>query len=323
MPSPRVTPPLTKPSARSDNEAASVESLDFTRRAVRARAMREQAGSSASQGGEGARYSAPALEKGLDILEALADAPQGYSLNELAKTLGRSMGEIFRMAVTLEARGWVFVTQGDRYVLSLHMFELANRHRPMNALISAALPLMQRYSQLALQSCHLTLPENGRLLVVTHVDAPGIWSFGMRTGAVVSFYNSASGLVLLAPRNAEQRAQMLRRQDETAVLETPPPRFDDLLEQVRRQGFARVPSSRLKGITDIGFPIHGRHGMPIGALVSPFLERIDGAAVPGLEQALTELGRSARQLSQALGYTGPSLGVAFTAAAIQDKTSEA
>ena len=39
----------------------------------------------AAPDGEGAlRYAAPALEKGLDILEALADSATGYTLNELA-----------------------------------------------------------------------------------------------------------------------------------------------------------------------------------------------------------------------------------------------
>ena len=32
------------------------------------------------------RYSAPALEKGLDILEVLSDSYEGYTLNEISKS---------------------------------------------------------------------------------------------------------------------------------------------------------------------------------------------------------------------------------------------
>jgi len=51
------------------------------------------------------RYTAPALEKGLDILDVLVDTAEGYTLNELSVKLGRTVSEIFRMVVTLERRG--------------------------------------------------------------------------------------------------------------------------------------------------------------------------------------------------------------------------
>jgi hypothetical protein len=49
------------------------------------------------------KYAAPALDKGLDILEVLADAAQGMTLNGIAKVLNRTTSEIFRMVVTLQA----------------------------------------------------------------------------------------------------------------------------------------------------------------------------------------------------------------------------
>ncbi len=42
------------------------------------------------------QYAAPALDKGLDILEILTDAEHGLSMAEIAQQLGRSMSEIFR-----------------------------------------------------------------------------------------------------------------------------------------------------------------------------------------------------------------------------------
>ena len=50
---------------------------------------------------------APALEKGLDLLEALAAEARGLSQKQLAERVGRSVGEIFRMLVALERRGYV------------------------------------------------------------------------------------------------------------------------------------------------------------------------------------------------------------------------
>ena len=82
------------------------------------------------------KYTAPALEKGLDILEHLSRSETGLTLAgltlagltlaEIARVLGRSVSEIFRMLVVLQERGDIaFDTVTDRYVLS--MFEIAHR----------------------------------------------------------------------------------------------------------------------------------------------------------------------------------------------------
>ena len=46
-------------------------------------------------------YAAPALEKGLDILELLASAEQSMTTGQIADALGRSKNEIFRMVFVL------------------------------------------------------------------------------------------------------------------------------------------------------------------------------------------------------------------------------
>ena len=46
---------------------------------------------------EGDRYRAPALDKGLDILELLARTDDGLSQAEIAKALARSPNEIYRI----------------------------------------------------------------------------------------------------------------------------------------------------------------------------------------------------------------------------------
>src|SRR5579864_3990527 len=55
----------------------------------------------------GCRYTAPALDKGLDILELFASEPEGMAPSEVARRLGRTVGEIFRMLVCLQARGYI------------------------------------------------------------------------------------------------------------------------------------------------------------------------------------------------------------------------
>ena len=53
------------------------------------------------------RYRAPALDKGLDILELLAGVDGGLTQAEIAKRLGRSPNEFYRMLDRLVRRGYV------------------------------------------------------------------------------------------------------------------------------------------------------------------------------------------------------------------------
>ena len=82
------------------------------------------------------KYTAPALDKGLDILEVLANADQSMSLNALAKAMGRTVSEIFRMAVTLEQRGYLILDDNDRYSLSLKMLN-SQENGKLNAKINS------------------------------------------------------------------------------------------------------------------------------------------------------------------------------------------
>ena len=93
------------------------------------------------------RYRAPALDKGLDILELLAEHPDGLTRAEIVKELGRGPSEIYRMLERLVARQYVMRSAGgDRHALSLKMFALAHRHPPVNRLVTQALPVMDALS---------------------------------------------------------------------------------------------------------------------------------------------------------------------------------
>ena len=107
------------------------------------------------------RYAAPALEKGLDILELLASVSESLTHSEIASRLGRTVTEVFRMLVCLEERGYLSRTGADeRYQLTLKLFEIIHQHRPLQRLINHARPLVQQVTSETGQSCHLAMLNN-------------------------------------------------------------------------------------------------------------------------------------------------------------------
>ena len=112
------------------------------------------------------RYRAPALDKGLDILELLAGIDGGLTQSEIARHLGRNPNEFYRMLDTLVKRGYVTKLEGDRYSLTLKLFGLAQLHAPVRRLASYATPLMRELAEATRQANQLVVFDRGAAVVV-------------------------------------------------------------------------------------------------------------------------------------------------------------
>jgi len=115
------------------------------------------------------RYPTPHLEKGLDILELFASEPSGLTKSDVARKLGRTISEIFRMLLCLEERGYIAQSpDSDRYHLSLHLFKLAQEHPPIKRMTMQALPIMQQVAHELSQSCHLGVLNGSQVVIIGH-----------------------------------------------------------------------------------------------------------------------------------------------------------
>ena len=158
---------------------------------------------------EADRYRAPALDKGLDILELLADTDEPLSQAEIAKSLGRTPNEIYRMLDRLVRRDYVRRTPGDRYEITLKLFELAHRHSPTRRLVQQAMPILRDFALKSEQACHLVIRDRNILVVVAQVDGPGYWNVSIRVGSRIGLVNTGSGHVFLAFATPEERRLMI------------------------------------------------------------------------------------------------------------------
>ncbi|MBN8998665.1 MAG: IclR family transcriptional regulator [Rhizobiales bacterium] len=247
------------------------------------------------------RYRAPALDKGLDILELLASTDESLTQAEIAKALNRSPNEIYRMLDRLVRRSYVARVMGDRYELTLRLFSLAHQHPPVRRLVSQALPVMRAFCKTAEQACHLTVYDRGRVVVVAQMDAPSYWSYSIRVGARVSLYNTGSGHVLLAFATPQIRGMMEAEREDQAEDKARPDDFDRRLDDIRKRGYEMMPSVQSEAVFNISAPILGPNGTAIAALTCPFLPRIDRPNVPVRDDVLKILLATTRELSQALG----------------------
>lgn len=247
-------------------------------------------------------YAAPALEKGIDILELLADQPEGLTITEMAQRLGRSISEIFRIIVVMERRRWLRKDpDSDRYSVTYRVLDVAFRATPGRALTHVAAPVMHDLALATNQSCHLVVRGDAFGMVVQRQENIGAVGFGMRLGATIDLITSCSGHVLLAftaaarrdaivatltGRDAAVRNQLLQR-----------------LEVVRVQGYEMQPSARTAGVTDISYPVFGFDGHVAAALTIPFLVMIDGSQRTTIQETRLLLRDATARISDGLGWT--------------------
>lgn len=154
-------------------------------------------------------YSAPALEKGLDILEALAASPEAMTLSTLAKAMERGTNEIFRMVNLLEERHFIRRDSSGAYGLSLKLFSIAHSHDPVRQLIEAAQPAMRELTQATSESCHLSVLEGHELVVLSVVECARPVRLTIAIGSRFEAFQTVSGRALLGALPEERRTAIL------------------------------------------------------------------------------------------------------------------
>lgn len=260
---------------------------------------------------ESRSYSAPALEKGLDILETLARSEQPLSQKDIAQRLGRSVGEIYRMVACLVNRNYVTLVDETCYGITTKLFELSHVNPPTHRLLFEATPIMQRLAGELDQSCHLTVYGQGKQVVLCKIDTPSGMGFAVRAGAELDVLISASGRVLLAFQDEETRKlrieESLQRRPEQAN-----DQIETILDSIRATGFESIPSVQVRGLYAISFPILDTQGRAIAALTVPYAERIDQVQRMSIPEVTEKLGIAARNLSIRIGGMVSSTGLNAT-----------
>lgn len=243
-------------------------------------------------------YPAPALEKGLEIIELLAAAQKPLSTRAIAESMGRSKGEIFRMLFVLVERGYLNRDPAtDELTLSNRLFELGMRTPRARQLVEVAAPAMERLSEKTTQSAHLVVLNEGETVVIANAAGPGDISFTLRLGYRRPAVDATSGQVILAFQDAVTRQRNLKAGQLPAGDDGPA--FDAQLDAIAERGFLIAESHDMLGVTDISAPILDRQGRAVASIVIPYLNRRSARARH--EEVLAELLATCRGIAAELG----------------------
>lgn len=245
-------------------------------------------------------YSAPALEKGLDILELMARLGGKRSLTTIAEELRRSKSEIFRMVAVLVERGYLDRdAESDEFFLTNRLFDVALRTPRVADLLSEAVPAMTRLAYDTGHSPHLVVIQDGETVVIAAVPGRSDMSFTLRLGYRRPSIDATSGQVIIAFQAEEDRQNLIREGMARAKMRAVPADLILTLDRIRAKGFELHESRDFEGITDICCPIIGENGSAVAAIIVACVKRYGRET--HAEEASVKLIGICREIGEAIG----------------------
>lgn len=216
-------------------------------------------------------YNAPALEKGLDILECLASSNEPLTTRALAERLGRSKNEIFRMVHVLLRRDYVTRIPGsDGLTLSRKLFGLGMRTPASRALIPLAIPAMEAFSEKTGLSSNLVVLHNGETVVAATTIGKSKAGITIGLGYGKKALEARSGLAILAFQSGPTGERLMKEAID-AVNGHVPNDLDEKLAAIREEGSMIIASLDILGVNDVICPIRDGRGVALASLLVPCL----------------------------------------------------
>lgn len=231
-------------------------------------------------------YTAPALAKGLLILEALAEENTVLTASEIAHVTKHTPSEIFRPLQVLIHRGYVSeVRTGGGYQITSKMFDIAMQIDIYKDLTSFCISSMTDISATVKQAVFLSIISENKHVIISSVDSPGDFTVKIRPGSRTTLLESTPGKLIFA-LSSPPDSQNVSKSD-TSGCRT-------IIARANRQMWLMEKNHLSEAITDISVPIFYR-GKVRAALTIPYLSHPEASS---LKKCFFMLRRSARALSE-------------------------
>ncbi len=239
------------------------------------------------------------LEKGIGLLLAVGDHPEGAGVSELARNTGLAVSTVHRLLGTLVSLGFVRLEEGSRrYTLGLGVFELAHRVSLARGLSEVALPVMRRLVKATGEPSLLAVADGPEIVYVERIEGWRRIQIRGSVGERGPIYCTSLGKALLAFMPEEEREDLLNQIEFERLAPntiTDRSRLREELELTRERGYAVADEEREEDVRAVGVPVLGPRGGPVASLclaVPVFRvarEELE-EYVPMLREAATEIG---------------------------------
>jgi len=199
------------------------------------------------------------LDRGLTILQTVAQSKQPVTLGELSELLEVDRSSVFRLAQTLRRRGFLATPAGRKdYILGSSMWTLSRQYDWSNMLVRVAHEELKSLAQGLNETAHLAIREGKNALFIDSVHARHVIVVAGQSGELVPLYATAHGKALLADSDEQGLkaifgAKKLEQYTKTTI--TAVPALVKECVGIRQRGYAVDEAEYMEGVRCVAAPI--------------------------------------------------------------------
>lgn len=205
---------------------------------------------------------APALERGMWILESLSSKPRGASLAEITAELEAPKNSTLRLLQTLVSCGYVVREESpQRYRLTDKLLRIGQPHVREVSLVECSLDAMRALRDRVGETVQLGIPTGDEGVIIEKLESQSAIRIGVEIGLRFGLHNNAPGKVLLACRPEKERNAAIRRMKLERFTKRTITKPEDLkkeCERILREGYAEDWGEADEGIHCVAAPIRNR-----------------------------------------------------------------
>ncbi|MBI1734476.1 MAG: IclR family transcriptional regulator [Candidatus Rokubacteria bacterium] len=241
-----------------------------------------------------------AVLRAIELIEALAEAPEGRGLSELARTLRVPKSSLWGIVRALEKTGLVAASaDARRYTLGVKLVELGNRARRYPQLQHIARPFLVDVGARTGEAAFLAVIDQDQVLYIDKVESHHSIRYIAEIGTRRPLHCTASGKLYLASLPDADAIEVAQRQGLTRYTRTTitdPARLRRELALIRSRGYSVSREELLEGVIGLATPVVGAHHEMLAALnIAGLSLRVTGRE--------TELAKTMLQVSRRLTAT--------------------
>lgn len=217
------------------------------------------------------QYKVHTLERGLDLIELLADGSREKSLSQLSKEAGFARSTTHRILNALKHRGYVRQDPTTtKYSLTLKLLELAKKNGWLLQIRTMVYPILKKLAFESHASAFLFVQDGFESLCIERVDGnPFVKVLVVEVGGKIPLHIGGGARAIFAHLPHDEVEQIIKVRGLDAWTSKTITSYDSMLEdldQIRKQGYSVSQEDVTEGVGAVGCPVFGTNDELIGAI---------------------------------------------------------
>ena len=252
------------------------------------------------------RYTVPALQRGLQLLQAFSHSERSHTSADLARKFGWPRASVFRMLCTLEQMGFVERSaDGVGFHLGLGVLRMGFEYLASMELAELGRPIIDTLCEQTGYSAHVVVRDGPEVVFVAKVVGRNALFHSVQVGARLPAHATVLGRVLLAGHNLAALRSLYPQEPLIAyTAQTPTSRaqLHSMVQLIAKQGFGISQGAYEPGISTIAAPVFNAQRELVAAIsITVPAQHLEAAQATLL---VAQVRAAAQQLTQRLGHGG-------------------